>query len=364
MNNKMNIIVWSKKHEECTLDQWKSVLWSDESKFEIFGSNCCIFVKRREGTFLSEQIMETNKTMVKYFILLAFADLHQFQYLLIFVFLLTYITCVIGNFAIIVLVGVEPSLHRVMYYFISVFSVLEIMFVSVIVPKLLDNLIAANNVIYFNECFAQMYMFISLAGTECYLLVVMVYDRHVAINNPLHYSAIMTPTVCINLALLPWIIGFAISSIPVFITAHLEFCGPNMIDHFFCDLAPLQNLACSDPFISILSTSTGAVFNAAMSFITIIGFYIRIIMTVNKIKSEEGKQKAFSTCSSHLIVAGLFYGTGIIVYAKPKGSHYAKYLTFMYTAFTPMINPFIYTFRNRDVKKVLLNSISRFIKPV
>ncbi|XP_075048055.1 olfactory receptor 6N1-like [Mixophyes fleayi] len=267
-----------------------------------------------------------------------------------------------GNVTIIVLVRIEPSLHTTMYFFISVFSILEIMFVSVTVPRLLSNLIAANNIISFNGCFTQVYIFGSLGVTECYLLLVMVFDRHLAINNPLHYPAIMTHALRIVLALLPWIMGFAIILIPTIITARLEFCGPNMIDHFLCDFAPLQILACSDPFISIICTSTSAILIAVFTLIIIIGFYVNIIMTVSKIKSEEGKQKAFSTCTSHLIVTSLYYGTAIIVYVKPKGSHYDKYLAIMYTAFTPMINPFIYTFRNRDVKKVFRNSINRLIK--
>ncbi|XP_075048046.1 olfactory receptor 6N1-like [Mixophyes fleayi] len=296
-------------------------------------------------------MVETNKTVVKEFILLAFSDLHQFQIFLFVIFLLTYITCVMGNVTIIVLVRIEPSLHTTMYFFISVFSVLEIMFVSVTVPKLLANLIAANNIISFNECIFQMYVFISLGVTECYLLAVMAFDRHLAINNPLHYPAIMTHAFCIDLAVLSWIMGFASTLITAIITARLEFCGPNMIDHFFCDLAPLQNLSCSDPFISNISTSSTAVLDVVLPFFIIIGFYIHIIITVLKIKSDEGKQKAFSTCTSHLIVTSLFYGAAIIVYVKPKGTHYDKYLAIMYTAFTPMINPFIYTFRNRDVKK-------------
>ncbi|XP_075048054.1 olfactory receptor 6N1-like [Mixophyes fleayi] len=263
-----------------------------------------------------------------------------------------------GNVTIIVLVRIEPSLHTTMYFFISVFSILENMFMSVTVPNLLANLISADNIISFNGCFTQMYIFNSLGATECYLLVVMVFDRHLAINNPLHYPAIMTHALHIELAVLPWIMGFAIILIPTISIVLLEFCGPNIIDHFFCDFAPLQNLACSDPFISIIFTSTSAILISVLPLIIIIGFYVNIIMTVSKIKSEEGKQKAFSTCTSHLIVTSLFYGTAIIVYVKPKGSHYDKYLAIMYTAFTPMINPFIYTFRNRDVKKVFRNSIN------
>ncbi|XP_063802653.1 olfactory receptor 6C4-like [Pseudophryne corroboree] len=308
--------------------------------------------------------MEMNKTAVKDFILLAFADLHQFQNLLIFVFLLTYITCIMGNMAIIVLVRVEPTLHTVMYFFVSVFSVLEIIFVSTIVPKVLANLIAGNNIISFIECFSQMYVFLSSGSTECYLLVAMVFDRHLAINNPLHYLSIMTPDFSMKLAALPWIMGFGTLLVPVVITARLEFCGPNMINHFFCDLAPVQELSCSDPFISNISTIIATILNIIIPFNVIIGLYIHIIVTVSKVKSNKGKQKAFSTCSSHLIVAALFYGTAIIVYVKPKGNRYDKYLAFMYTAFTPMINPFIYTFRNRDVKKAFRISINNIIKLV
>ncbi|XP_077319626.1 olfactory receptor 2B6-like [Lithobates pipiens] len=293
-----------------------------------------------------------NKTLVTHFILLAFSDLHQLQHVLFFVFLFTYVTCIVGNISIIALVNSEPSLHTPMYLFISVFSALEVMFVSVTVPKLLANLAVASNVISFSGCFTQMYIFNSLGVTECYLLAVMVFDRHLAINNPLRYSTIMTPVFCTVLAIFPWIIGFGIVLIPAILTAHLEFCGPNIIDHFFCDLAPLQKLACSDSFASSVSTSAAAVFDVVVPFLLIIGLYGHIITTISKIRSDEGKQKAFSTCTSHLIVASLFFGTAIIVYVKPEGTNYDKYLAFMYTAFTPMINPFIYTLRNRDVKKV------------
>ncbi|XP_069807039.1 olfactory receptor 6N1-like [Dendropsophus ebraccatus] len=305
---------------------------------------------------------QRNKTMVEDFILLAFADLHRVQVFIFPCFLLTYITCIMGNLAIIVVVKLEPSLHKPMYFFISVFSTLEIMFVSVTVPKFLDILIAHHNTISFIGCFTQVYIFGSLGVTECYLLAVMVFDRHLAINNPLHYPTIMTHTACCGLAIFPWIIGFSILLVPVIFTAKLEFCGPNKIDHFFCDLAPIQSLACSDASISSMSTSIAGVVDIVLPFLIIIGFYVCIIMTVSKIKSKDGKQKAFSTCTSHLIVASLFYGTAMIVYVKPKGSNYDKYLSFMYTAITPTINPFIYTFRNRDVKTVFMSSINRVIK--
>ncbi|XP_056401062.1 olfactory receptor 6N1-like [Hyla sarda] len=301
--------------------------------------------------------------MVEEFILLAFVDLHRIQIIIFPFFLLTYITCIMGNLAIIVVVKLEHSLHKPMYFFIAVFSILEIMFVSVTIPKLLAILLGYNNTISFIGCFTQMYFFGSLGVTECYLLVVMVFDRYLAINKPLHYSTIMTPTVCIGLGIFPWILAFCTVSAPSITTAKLVYCGPNIIDHFFCDFASLQSLACSDPFVSSMSTNLAAIVDIILPFIIIIGFYVYIIMTVSKIKSKEGKQKAFSTCTSHLIVASLYYGTGMIIYAKPKFSHYDKYLSLMYTALTPTINPFIYTFRNREVKEIFRNSVKRAIRP-
>ncbi|XP_056401060.1 olfactory receptor 6N1-like [Hyla sarda] len=306
---------------------------------------------------------QRNETTVEEFVLLAFVDLHQIQILIFPFFLLTYITCIMGNLAIIIVVKLEHSLHKPMYFFIAVFSILEIVFVSVTVPKLLAILLAHKNTISFIGCFTQMFVFGSLGVTECYLLMVMVFDRYLAIKNPLHYPTIMTYTVCVELAIFPWIFGFTSVLVQVIIMAQMEFCGPNIIDHFFCDFAPIQSLACSDPFISIMSTNLAAIVDIILPFLVIIGFYVYIIMTVSKIKSKDGKQKAFSTCTSHLIVASLFYGTAMIVYAKPKANHYDKYLTFMYTAFTPTINPFIYTFRNRDVKEVFWKSVKRALRP-
>ncbi|XP_056401068.1 olfactory receptor 6N1-like [Hyla sarda] len=307
---------------------------------------------------------QKNNSAVEEFVFLAFADLHRVQNLIFVFFLLTYTTCIMANIAIITVVKIEHSLHKPMYFFISVLSTLEIIFVSVTVPKLLAILIAANNKISFSGCIIQMYFLNSLGVTECYLLMVMVFDRHMAINNPLRYHIIMTPTVCVGLAIFPWIFGFSSCFVLAILTAQLEFCGSNEIDHFFCDLAPLQSLACSDISISSMSTSIATAINVVLPFLIIMGFYIRILNTVTKIRSNDGKQKAFSTCTSHLIVASLFYGAAMIVYAKPKTNHYDKYLTFMYTAFTPMINPFIYTFRNREVKKVFMNLINRVMRPM
>ncbi|XP_041428472.1 olfactory receptor 493-like [Xenopus laevis] len=268
--------------------------------------------------------------------------------------LLIYITCVSGNLSIICLVRVEPSLHTPMYFFISTLAAIEMMFVSCIIPNLLANLIAAKDRISFIGCFTQLFATDSLGTAECYLLAVMAFDRNLAISSPLQYSSIMTQTLCIQLAVLPVIVGVVTLVIPFTFTAKLEFCGPNKVNHFFCDFAPLQSLACSDTFNSQILTSCGASFAIVLPFITTVGFYIHIIVIISKLNGIESKQKAFSTCSSHLTVAGLLYITASTVYVVPKGSNYDRFLSLIYAVITPLLNPFIYTFRNKDVKIALI----------
>ncbi|KAM8921448.1 olfactory receptor 6N2-like [Pelodytes ibericus] len=298
-------------------------------------------------------MQDVNNTIVKEFILLAFSNPQDLQSLLFTVILLMYIICVIGNSATVILVRVTPSLHTPMYLFISTFAILEIMFVSVTIPKLLDNLITANKRISFIGCFAQLYSFNALGEIECFVLTIMVFDRHLAIHNPLRYQAIMTYSLCSKLTIAPWMAGFLISSVVTIFTADLEFCGPNEINHFFCDLAPLQNLSCSNPFLSTVVTSLAAVIAIIIPFSIIIGFYVHIIITVSQIKTSAGKKKAFSTCSSHLMVASLFFGTSFIVYVRPKGTQNDKFLALIYTILTPLLNPFIYTLRNRGIIQAL-----------
>ncbi|KAE8587989.1 hypothetical protein XENTR_v10022256 [Xenopus tropicalis] len=299
---------------------------------------------------------KANRTSVEEFILLAFSDLYQLQIPLFFAMLLIYITCVSGNLAIIFLVRVEPSLHTPMYFFISTLAATEMLCVSCIIPNLLANLIAAKNRISLIGCFTQLFAIDTLGTAESYLLAVMAFDRDLAISNPLQYSAIMTQKLCVQLAVLPGIVGIVTLSVPFILTARLEFCGPYEINHFFCDFAPLQSLACSDPFNTKLVTNCGAVFATVLPFITTVGFYIHIIVIIFQIHSAESKQKAFSTLSSHLTVAGLFYVTAITVYVVPKGSQYDRFLALIYTVIIPLLNPFIYTFRNKDVKRALIKS--------
>ncbi|KAM4013557.1 olfactory receptor 6N1-like [Anomaloglossus baeobatrachus] len=311
--------------------------------------------KKSEG-FVLYSLHDFNKTIVTDFILLAFADLYQHQTLLFVYVLLAFISCVVGNSVILILVRYERRLHTPMYFFIGTFALLEIFFVSAIIPKLLATLIEDNRKISFIGCFAQLYTYGSLGVAESYLLVVMALDRDLAINKPLHYSMIMNNYLCIELAVAPWVIGFAIISIDIIITLQLDFCGPNEVNHFFCDFAPLQNLACSDTTVSNLVTSLAGIIGSTVPFLIILGLYSHIIALISKIKSTRGKQKAFSTCSSQLTVACLFFGSTSIIYVRPKGSQHDKFLALIYTVIIPFLNPFIYTLKNKDVKAALKNS--------
>ncbi|KAM5129375.1 olfactory receptor 10A7-like [Mantella aurantiaca] len=303
-----------------------------------------------------------NTTMVNEFILIAFSELQNLQVFLSVFILVAYIICVIGNITIIILIRIDPLLHTPMYSFIMTFAVLEIIFVNVTLPKLLDNLISRNKSMPVYGCFTQMYIFNGLGLTECYLLAIMAFDRDLAINNPLRYSSIMKKELCFGLAVVPWIAGFTISFLTTLFTARLNFCGPNQIDHFFCDVGPLQSLACSNLFVSKVAVLLSAVFGIIFSFIIIITFYIHIIHTILKIKSVDGKKRAFSTCSSHLIIASLFFGTTIIVYATPIDTQFDKFLALIYTVLTPLLNPFIYTLRNKVVRSAVRRSRTLFAR--
>ncbi|XP_068110999.1 olfactory receptor 6N2-like [Hyperolius riggenbachi] len=308
--------------------------------------------------FTIQAMQNITSPGVKEFFLVGFASLQKFHNVIFYVVLLAYIICILGNICVIILVRTHATLHTPMYFFITTFAVLEILFVSVTIPKILSVLIKADNSISVIGCFTQTYMLHALGETECFLLALMVFDRYLAINRPLHYSTVMSNTFCYKLTVLPWLAGFIISFIQSICTICLDYCGPNEIDQLFCDMAPLQNLACSDPRISNFATMSAAITTVLCPFIIIAVLYIKIIKIILQIKSDAGKKKAFSTCSSHLIVACMFYCTVIIVYIRPKGSHYDKFLALMYTVVTPMLNPYIYTLRNTEVK----NAFKRIIK--
>ncbi|CAO2596715.1 Olfactory receptor 10AG1 [Lemmus lemmus] len=314
-----------------------------------------------DGSTLQSPRQKNHSTLVE-FILLDFSDAPNFQEFLFGVFLIIYLIIVISNSFIIISTRTDPSLQSPMYFFLGNFSFSEICYVSVILPRLLTSLYRQDRSISFMACATQMYLFLVLGVTECLILTVMAYDRYVAICNPLLYPLIMNNTFCIQLATGCWVTGqtYQIFSLP--------YCGSNKINHFFCDIPPILKLACGDTFVNNLAIYVAAVAFIMVPFLLIIASYGKIICNILKLSSAGGRSKAFSTCSSHLIVVVLFYGTAIITYVIPKSnqsessSHSAlsdKLLSLFYTIVTPMFNPLIYSLRNKDVIAALRRLLHR-----
>uniref|UniRef100_A0A4X2KVZ6 Olfactory receptor n=1 Tax=Vombatus ursinus TaxID=29139 RepID=A0A4X2KVZ6_VOMUR len=295
--------------------------------------------------------------IVSEFILLGLSDQPEQKRLMFLVFLLMYLITGLGNLLIILAIRTDSHLHTPMYFFLANLSLVDICFTSTTIPKILVNYISGNKAILYISCLAQVFFFSWFAGLDSILLASMAYDRYVAICAPLHYTMVMTPRVCVLLvAMLSWMWTCVNSLIHTTSLNRLSFCGHNEIHHFFCDLSALIKLACSDTFINDLLIYTVGGLTAVMPFIGILISYIHIFVAVLRIPSVSGKRKAFSTCGSHLTVVCLFYGTIIGVYFSPTSNHTAQKDTavaVMYTVVTPMLNPFIYSLRNNDMKGAL-----------
>ncbi|XP_032702449.1 olfactory receptor 10AG1-like [Lontra canadensis] len=302
-----------------------------------------------------------NLSSVVAFVLLGFSELPNFQGLLLGIFFLIYIFILTGNGLIILITRVDSVLQTPMYFFLANFSSLEICYVSVTLPRILVNLWTQDRSISMLDCATQMCFFLMLGATECFLLAVMAYDRYVAICNPLHYPLVMNHELCLQLAVSSWIGGIPVQIGQTCQVFSLPFCGSNQINHFFCDIPPLIKLACGDTSFNEMCVYVVAILFATIPFLLILGSYVKIISTILKFPSARGRSKAFSTCSSHLIVVLLFFGSASITYLRPKSSHSAgtdKLLSLFYTIVTPMFNPMIYSLRNKDViaalKRLLL----------
>ncbi|KAM4848715.1 olfactory receptor 10AG1-like [Urocitellus parryii] len=299
---------------------------------------------------------EGNITAWKEFVLLGFADVPQLQWFLFGLFFVIYMIILLGNGTILVITKVEPALQTPMYFFLGNFSFLEIYYVSVTLPRLLMNLGTQRRTISLVACATQMFCFLVLAATECFLLAVMAYDRYVAICNPLQYPLVMNHKVCIQLVAASWISGIPFQVGQTFQVFSLPYCTSNVINHFFCDISPILKLACGETFTNELMVYVAALLFVSAPFLLILISYIKIISTVLKLPSATSRAKAFSTCSSHLTVVVLFFGSAIITYLRPEASHSAetdKVLSLFYTIVTPMFNPMIYSLRNKDVIMVL-----------
>ncbi|CAH6778970.1 olfactory receptor 11H6 [Phodopus roborovskii] len=295
---------------------------------------------------------------VSYFILLGFPCSREMQIVLFSIFFMVYTLTLLGNMAIVFAVRWDHRLHTPMYILLANFSFLEICYVNSDVPNMLLNFLSITKTISFTRCFLQLYFFFSLGTTECLFLSIMAYDRFLAICRPLHYPTVMTIRFCGNLIIFCWVYGFLWFLIPVVLVTQLPFCGPNVIDDFLCDLGPLLDLAsvCVPIPGTVLICGTMSSLLIFATFFYIIGSYTLVLKAVIRMPSAAGSKKAFSTCSSHLAVVTLFYGSVMITYVSP-GSGQAKgmqkFTTLFYSVLTPFFNPMIYSLRNKEMKDAL-----------
>lgn len=303
-----------------------------------------------------------NHTINNVFYLNAFAfDIRLKHFCFVF-FLILFLTTVIGNLFIIILTNIDSHLQSPMYFFLKNLSFLDICYTSTTVPQMLVNLLIKHVAISFPACIIQLYTFLSLAASESSLLATMAYDRYVAICNPLRYSVIMSQDVCIHMVVGTWVIGSIYGVIHTVNTFRLPFCGPKVLNHYFCDILPLFKISCINTYVNEVTVFAVGGFLMIGCFVLICGSYIHILFLVLSIPKGGGRMKAFSTCVSHLVVVLLFYGSGSFMYMRPKSNLLADkewLLSIFYTSITPLLNPIIYSLRNKDIRKalrVILNS--------
>ncbi|XP_003466706.1 olfactory receptor 6N2-like [Cavia porcellus] len=302
-----------------------------------------------------------NNTWTQTFILVGFT-ISEMQGSLAFLGILcVYLLTLSGNLCIIFLVKTDPGLSTPMYFFISVLSFLELWYISTTVPTLLHTLLHGSSSISSAMCFTQLYVFHSLGMTECYLLCVMALDRYLAISRPLHYHALMSTQVQQWLAGATWLAGFSSALVPATLTATLPYCS-RQVGHYFCDLDPVMQLACEDTGLQAQVCILVIAFITICNLVIILGFYGSILKSVLKLPSATSRAKAFSTCSSHITVVILFFGSVFIVYVGPpvvRAEGRDKLLSLVYTFLTPFLNPIIYTLRNREVKEAVKRTPKR-----
>ncbi|KAM4698730.1 olfactory receptor 5AR1-like [Rhinophrynus dorsalis] len=305
-----------------------------------------------------------NQTEVFQFLFLGLSDLSSAQLPLFLLFLLIYLMTLIGNLVILLLILTDTHLHTPMYLFLSNLACLDVFYSSVTSPRMLTDFFSKNRTISLPACITQFFFFFSFICIELYLLAVMSYDRYSAICHPLHYVQIMHPKFCAQTVSAAWSIGFLTSLIHTICTQRLTFCGPNIIHGFFCDLPQLFMLSCTNTFINVLVMFlVGILMGSGALGMTFVP-YIQVIRTVIKIKTRKGKLKAFSTCTSHLTVVFIFYGTLIFTYLRPTPSYnYSadRVVSVVYTVVTPLLNPLIYSLRNKDLKGALKRSVHKIV---
>ncbi|KAM8921487.1 olfactory receptor 5AP2-like [Pelodytes ibericus] len=294
-----------------------------------------------------------NQTIASRFILLGLADVPHLQGVFFFLFLVMYVITLSGNLLLIIVVRINSKLQTPMYFFLSNLSVIDMCFSSTIVPQILINTMSQDRSISLLGCATQMYVSLALGSTECFILAVMAYDRYAAICKPLHYNIIMNKSLCVSMVAGSWTVSFMNSAVHVVLTFQLPFCRSHQVNHFFCEMPPFFRLSCRDTWLNEVVMYIGAGIIAMCSFCLTLVSYIQIISTILKIRSTQGQHKAFSTCASHLTVVSLYYGTIMLMYLRPRSMYSPgtdKTVSVLYTTVTPMLNPIIYSMRNKDVK--------------
>ncbi|XP_030042409.1 olfactory receptor 6F1-like [Microcaecilia unicolor] len=310
--------------------------------------------------------MEENHTVVVEFELLGFPTSPQLQVILFLLFLMIYILTLTENLLIIFLVFCDHNLHKPMYFFISNFSAVEIGFTTAAVPKLLSGFLMAKTTISLNCCLTQLYLFFSFGTVEVVFLAIMSFDRYLAICKPLHYSSVMNTRLCTILVIFCWITGFLWIVVPITLVSQLTFCSPNVMNHFICDTSPLFALACVRSYTIEMICYSFTSTMILLCFVLTSTSYIFIIKTILMTSSTTGRRKAFSTCTSHLTVVAIFYGSLIFMYVRTANAEAAldldKVIALFYSVVTPLINPLIYSLRNKDVIKAVKKAIQNKAK--
>lgn len=307
-----------------------------------------------------------NISEVTEFILVGLTDTVKLQLPLFIIFTLIYFTTLIGNLGMIVLILLDSQLHTPMYFFLSNLSLVDCVYASAVTPKVMLGFLTGDKIMSYNACATQMFFFAAFATTESFLLASMAFDRHTAVCKPLHYTTTMTSTMCILLVTGSYISGLLQSSIHVSLTFRLSFCHSNVVNHFFCDIPPVLAISCSDIHTNEIVLFTLASFNVIFTLLIILNSYLFISVAILRMNSAEGQRKAFSTCTSHLTAVSIFYGTIIFMYLQPSSDHSMdtdKIASVFYTMVIPMLNPLVYSLRNKEVKSAFTKIMGKVKSP-
>ncbi|XP_036061169.1 olfactory receptor 5B2-like [Onychomys torridus] len=304
----------------------------------------------------------TNSSRMSTFILLGLTDNPELEVPLFITFTFIYLITLIGNLGMILLIWLDSRLHTPMYLFLSNLSLADCVYSSAVTPKVMAGLLTGDKVISYGGCVTQMFFFVSFASVDCFLLAVMAFDRHAAVCKPLHYTTTMTTSVCAHMVTGCYVFSLAESSIYTGFIFDLSFCHSNVIHHFFCDIPPILDLSCSDIYMNEIVLFIITSFNVFFALIVILTSYVFIFIAILRMRSAEGRKKAFSTCASHLTAVTIFYGTIIFMYLQPSSSHSMdndQVASVFYTIVVPMLNPIVYTLRNKEVHNALKKAIEK-----